>query len=95
LEAHPERREAQRVLAAECTGIVHGDEAVRAVESASRILFSCSDEMPTAETIGMLAREVPVTEIPRAELKLTDLLVRTHLAESKGAASKLAVSIRS
>ena len=41
----------------------------------------------------MLAREVPVTEMTRAELeagvKLVDLLVRTGLAESKGAARKL------
>jgi tyrosyl-tRNA synthetase len=87
--AQPERREAQRVLAAECTGIVHGTDTVRTVEAASRILFSSSDETPSAETVATLAREMPVTEIPRAEFKLTDLLVRTHLAESKGAASKL------
>jgi tyrosyl-tRNA synthetase len=41
----------------------------------------------------MLAREVPVTQIAHAEIEsgiaLVDLLVRTHLAESKGAARKL------
>jgi tyrosyl-tRNA synthetase len=41
----------------------------------------------------MLAREVPVTEMTGAELEarvgLPDLLVRTKLAESKGAARKL------
>ena len=57
------QREAQRVLAAECTGIIHGAETVRAVEAASRILFSASNEVPTHETVAMLAREVPVTEI--------------------------------
>jgi len=90
---HPERREAQRVLAAECTGVVHGAETVRAVEAASRILFSSSDEVPTTETVAMLAREVPVTEMTAAELGagigLVDLLLRTRLAESKGAARKL------
>jgi tyrosyl-tRNA synthetase len=89
----PEGREAQRVLAAECTGIVHGIETVKAVEAASRILFSGSNEVPTAETIALLAREVPVTEVPRADLEaglgLVDLIVRTKLAESKGAARKL------
>ncbi len=91
--ARPEKREAQRMLAAECTGIVHGADTVRAVEAASRILFSASREVPAAETVELLAREVPVTEMARAELDakvgLVDLLVRTNLAESKGAARKL------
>ncbi len=89
----PEAREAQRMLAAECTAIVHGTGTVRAVEAASRILFSASDEVPTEETIALLAREVPVTEIPRVDLEtgigLVDLMIRTTLAESKGAARKL------
>lgn len=93
LESLPESREAQRVLAAECTAIVHGAETVRAVEAASRILFSASDEVPGAETIALLAREMPVTDIPRDELSrgigLVDLLLRTRLSESKGAARKL------
>ena len=49
-QRRPEAREAQRVLAAECTAIVHGAETVRAVEAASRILFSASNEVPTHET---------------------------------------------
>jgi len=93
VHSHPERREAQRVLAAEATAIIHGAEVVRAVEAASRILFSASEETPSPETVAMLAREVPVTEMTRDELeagvKLADLLVRTSLAESKGAAAKL------
>jgi tyrosyl-tRNA synthetase len=90
---HPEKREAQRVLAAECTALVHGAGTVHAVEAASRILFSASNEVPGSETVDLLAREVPVTDIAAAELAsgigLVDLLVRTRLAESKGAARKL------
>jgi len=92
-QCRPEAREAQRVLAAECTAIVHGAETVRAVEAASRILFSASNEVPTHETVALLSREVPVTEITRADLDtgigLVDLMMRTRLAESKGAARKL------
>jgi tyrosyl-tRNA synthetase len=92
-QSRPEGREAQRVLASECTAVVHGADTVQAVEAASRILFSASNEVPTAETIALLAREVPVTEIPLFELMagigLVDLLLRTKLAESKGAARKL------
>jgi len=91
--ARPEAREAQRVLAAECTTLVHGADAVRSVEAASRILFSDSSEIPSGETIALLAREVPVTEIPRSEFEsgvsLLELIVRTRLTESKGAARKL------
>ena len=92
-KCRPEARAAQRLLAAECTAIVHGAETVRAVEAANRILFSASNEVPTHETIALLAREVPVTEIPRADLDagigLVDLMIRTSVAESKGAARKL------
>ena len=42
----PAQREAQRVLSAECTAMIHGTETVRAVEAASRILFSSSSRSP-------------------------------------------------
>ena len=90
--SRPEKREAQRVLAAEATTLVHGD-VVQSVEAVSRILFQASDEVPSALTVAMLAGEMPVTELNRTELEagigLVDLLVRTRLAESKGAARKL------
>jgi len=89
----PERREAQRVLSAECTAMIHGAGTVRAVEAASRILFSSSTEVPPPETVAMLAGEVPVTNLTMADLEaripLVDLLVRTRLAASKGEARKL------
>jgi len=91
--AEPEKRNAQRILAQESTAIVHGRETVEAVEAASRILFSASNETPSPATVALLEREVPVTYLTSAELRakvgLTDLLVRTGLAESKGAARKL------
>jgi tyrosyl-tRNA synthetase len=93
VETRPEKREAQRVLATECTAIVCGEATVRAVEAVSRILFSASNEIPAAEAVALLAREVPVAEMTRRELDsgvgLVDLLVRAQLGESKGAARKL------
>jgi len=89
----PASREAQRVLAAECTSLIHGPETVRAVEAASRILFSSSNEVPGPEAVAMLAGEMPVTLMTSADLEaripLVDLLVRTRLAASKGEARKL------
>jgi tyrosyl-tRNA synthetase len=87
--ASPEHRVAQRVLAAEATAIIHGRDVVSAVEAASRILFQSSDEVPTAETVAMLAEEMPSTTINPIDVTLVDLLVQTRLAESKGAARKL------
>ncbi len=91
--ARPEKREAQRVLAAESTAIIHGKEAALAAEDASRDLFQASDETPIGDKIAKLGAEVPVTWVTQAELSagigLIDLLVRTRLAESKGAARRL------
>ncbi|MEZ5403930.1 MAG: tyrosine--tRNA ligase [Bryobacteraceae bacterium] len=93
LRAHPESRAAQKALAAECTGIVHGRESVGAVEGATRILFGAADVAPDAATIDLLAREVPSSGVTAVELEtgipMADLLVRAKLAESKGAARKL------
>ena len=89
----PEDRTAQKTLAAECTRIVHGDDSVRAVEQATRILFGSADLVPDFATLQLLAREVPSSTITRADLDagvaIADLLVRTKVAESKGAARKL------
>jgi tyrosyl-tRNA synthetase len=88
----PEKRDAQRVLAAECTGVVHGADAVRSVEAASRILFGQWEDSPSLEVIETLAHEVPVTTIHLVDLTtgipLVELLARTKLADSKNAARK-------
>jgi tyrosyl-tRNA synthetase len=87
VSSSPEKREAQRVLAFECTGLIHGGEAAEAAAAASRILFG-SDEIPTLGTVLMLMRELPQTQVEPG-IPLVDLLVGTGLAESKGAARKL------
>ena len=93
VETNPERREAQRVLAAECTGVVHGEAAVKDVERASAILFGSWEESPSVDVVETLTHEIPSTVIARAEIAagvpLLDLLIRTRIAESKGAARKL------
>jgi tyrosyl-tRNA synthetase len=92
-QQHPEGRVAQKALAAACTGVLHGDAAVRAVESATGILFGAWEGAVSEETVRTLAAEVPTTEIARDELAkgigLVDFLVRVKVAESKGAARKL------
>jgi tyrosyl-tRNA synthetase len=85
--SRPDKREAQRELALNCTALIHSREAAEAAAAASRILFG-SDETPVGETIAMLLRELRHTQVEPA-IPLADLLVRTGLAESKGAARKL------
>lgn len=89
----PQARAAQRALAVECTGILHGADTVRAVEAASGILFGEWAAKVSEETVSTLAAEIPATEVSRDELTkgitLVDLLVKAKLADSKGAARKL------
>jgi tyrosyl-tRNA synthetase len=87
LASNPEKREAQRELAFQCTSLIHGLDAAEAAAAASRILFG-SDETPSLGTITMLLRELPNTQVETG-ISLVDLLVQTRLAESKGAARKL------
>jgi tyrosyl-tRNA synthetase len=89
---NPGKRSAQRILAAECTGVVHGLDAVESVEAASRILFGQWETSPSTETIEVLVRELSSTSVSREELAtglpLVDLLMKTKLAESKNMARK-------
>jgi tyrosyl-tRNA synthetase len=89
--AHPERREAQRVLARALTTLVHGaDEAARA-EHAAEVLFTEDvaglDERTLLDAVG----EAPSADVARSELgglALVDAMVRTGLTASKSAARK-------
>ncbi|MEY2568084.1 MAG: tyrosyl-tRNA synthetase [Actinomycetota bacterium] len=88
---HPERREAQLVLAHELTALVHGeDEATRAAHAAT-VLFSEDiaglDEQTLLEVLG----DAPSVDLPRTDegtVTLVDALVRSGLAPSKSAARK-------
>ncbi|GAC1321913.1 MAG: hypothetical protein NVSMB12_22280 [Acidimicrobiales bacterium] len=88
---HPERRAAQRALAVDVVGLVHGaDEAGRAVH-ASEVLFSEDiRDLDEATLLSVLA-DVPSTTLGRTELDaltVVDLLVRTGLEASRGAARR-------
>ena len=88
---HPAGRAAQRALAQELTAMVHGDEALRAVEAASRALFGSGDlgAVPTA-TLAAALRETAYAEVPAEPdgTPLVDLLVAASLAPSKAAARR-------
>ena len=88
----PGKRTAQRRLAEEMTARIHGAQTARGVVAASRLLFGGTD-LRTAgpEVFEVLAQEIPVAHLSRAEvegLPLLDGLVRAGLATSKGDARR-------
>jgi tyrosyl-tRNA synthetase len=93
LRKNPGRREPHRQLAFEFTRLAHGEEAGRAAQGASEILFGGEVKALSREIFAALAGEVPATKISRERIQkgalLADLLVETDLAKSKRAARDL------
>lgn len=91
--ADPGARPAQRLLADDLTGRIHGAETTRRVVAASQILFGSTDlREADAATLDIVAGEVVVVEVDRAALEaghpVVDALVATGLAASKGEARR-------
>ncbi len=91
-DADRTKRLAQRELARVMTGWVHGADAITAIESASGELFG-GDLSKLGDTeLEAMAGTIPSVDVPRVELEagiaLIDLLVRSGLEDSKGAARR-------
>ena len=65
----PHQREAQRRLAAEMTGTVHGADGLDRAERASRVLFGGSLEGLGADDIEEIFADVPSTVVARSALE--------------------------
>jgi tyrosyl-tRNA synthetase len=86
----PAAREAQRVLAADVTDLVHGDDARRRVEDASRALFgrgdlAALDDVVLADAIA----ELPLARVDHGPHPVVDLFAQTGLVASKSAARRV------
>ena len=85
----PAARQAQRALAADVTTLVHGAEATKRVEEASRALFGRGELAGLdQETLRDALAELPSARLPRGQHAVADLLVATGLASSRGAARR-------
>jgi tyrosyl-tRNA synthetase len=88
----PGKRPAQRRLAEEMTARIHGEEAVRSVVAASRVLFGGTDLRAVGpDVLRVLSQEIPVVRLARSEvegLPVVDALVKTGLASSRGDARR-------
>ncbi len=96
VETSPERREAQRVLAAEMTSLVHGDEQVGRARRASQLLFGEDITQLSADDVLSVFADVPATELTAEQLGegvgIVDLVALSRLAPSKSEARRLVQS---
>lgn len=91
--AHPEEREAQRVLAREVTRILHGETALDKAEQATQALFGGEISGLSAAEIADIFSDVPSSELAKTQLEggaltIVDLLVESGVAKSKGEARR-------
>ena len=94
LSKQPEKREAQRALAAEITNIVHGPTELEKAQRASQVLFGGELAGLSAAEVLEIFNDVPASELQREKLAgdgllLTEVLVASGLAPSKAEARRL------
>ena len=88
-EQAPEKRAAQRSLAAEMTSLVHGAEAAQNAEAAADILFGADPTSAAIDALRAVAAEVPTTTISSKELDdPIALLVRAGVVTSNSDARR-------
>ena len=90
----PERREAQRALAADVTRLVHGAEQLQRAERASALLFGEGISEANVEDVLMVFEDAPSTNLEAGELAdpgmaLVEMLARVGLASSRSEATRL------
>ena len=88
-EQAPEKRAAQRSLAAEMTSLVHGAEAAQNAEVAADILFGADPTSAAIDALRAVAAEVPTTAVSSTELDdPIALLVRAGVMTSNSDARR-------
>jgi tyrosyl-tRNA synthetase len=88
----PERREAQRRLAAEVTALVHGSTELEKAVRASAVLFGGSLAGVSADDLLMVFEDAPATTMTRTAFvnsTVAAAMFQSGLAASKGEASRL------
>lgn len=85
----PGAREAQRALARDVTALVHGQDAVAAVEAASAALFGrgALEDLP-ADVLGQALGELPTARTGEHGRGVVDLMVASGLCASRSAARR-------
>jgi tyrosyl-tRNA synthetase len=87
----PEKRLAQRALAAEMTTLVHGQTASDTAEQAAAVLFGGDPSASPAGVLAVVAAEVPCVEIP-SDLegrRVHELLIAAGVSSSNSEVGRL------
>ncbi|MDR0653138.1 MAG: tyrosine--tRNA ligase [Synergistaceae bacterium] len=87
---HPERREAQKLLAWDMTTRVHGSETAAKARGASEVLFGERDARSSdSSLLGTLAAEIPTADVAAPlPLPFVDCLLASGGVSSKGEARR-------
>ena len=89
----PHLRLAQKSLAREMTGMIHGPEAAGEAEQVSGILFGGGLESITERAFGQMMEEIPSAALSRSRLgagmTLLDLAAESRLLPSRGQARQM------
>jgi tyrosyl-tRNA synthetase len=83
VKQQPEKREAQRILAAEVTKLVHGEQALSSAMHITQALFSGNIQELSQSEIEEAFKDVPSTLLEDEDLNVVDLLVTAKVAPSK------------
>ena len=83
VQAQPEKREAQKVLAREVTKLVHGGEALESALNITSALFSGDIQSLSRTEIEEAFKDVPSTTLEQEDVALIDLLISVGAAPSK------------
>ncbi|MDR0432989.1 MAG: tyrosine--tRNA ligase [Bifidobacteriaceae bacterium] len=87
--AHPERREAQRVLAGEVTALVHGEAARQGAIDAAQALFGRGELARLDEaTLAAAVAGLPSAIVGESDPLVIDLFAASGLERGKGAARR-------
>jgi tyrosyl-tRNA synthetase len=83
----PSKRIAQKRLALEVTGIVHGLERARSTERLSNVLFSGATELLSGDEVALAEKELPVVEI-KEQLPSMNQILQSSLGISSSEARR-------
>jgi tyrosyl-tRNA synthetase len=82
-KVHPEKREAQKILASEVTQLVHGAEALKSAIRITQSFFSGDVQQLSKQEIEDAFKDQSVTIIEDTQQSIVDILVQSGLASSK------------
>lgn len=79
----PHERSAQRMLAEDMTKLIHGEAALKVCLECAGVVFGKSPVSElSAESLGLLAKSLPLVSAPEGAISLTQVLVRAGLEPS-------------